>query len=116
MDISIDRLRRLAENKSASHSALSAAWQAVSSAKDDVARAQRDLDAQKTYSGIRRDPKGDEPFEIALTRAKEQLGRAEANHSRIYDEFELSANLARRGFDFARERMALPPEILEAFK
>ena len=116
MEISTDRLRRLADSKKAAHSALSAAWQAVLSAREDVARARRDLNAQKTYSGIRRDPKGDEPFETALRRAEFLLTHAETNHTRIYDEFELSSSLARRGFDFARERSALPPEILEAFK
>lgn len=139
MNISIDRLRRLVNQKKSTHAVERAAWEVVLSARKEVARARAELDKYanpavgtfipttedraggwtggKPGKGVFRPPTPDHRSKArnALREAEEALGRAEANHDRASDEWSLAASLAGRGYDYARDHTKIPADIEESF-
>ncbi|MGR9269841.1 hypothetical protein [Rhizobium leguminosarum] len=139
MNISIDRLRRLINQKNSTRSIERAAWEVVLSARREVARARTELDKYenpalgtfvptekdraggwsggKPGKGTFRPPTPDHQSNArnALREAAEALDRAEAHHDQASDEWNLAASLARRGFDYARDHTKIPADIEESF-
>ncbi|MFS2175638.1 hypothetical protein ACCC98_06755 [Rhizobium pisi] len=139
MNISIDRLRRLVNLKDSARAVERAAWDVVLSARKEVTRARAELDeyenpavgtfvptAEDRAGGWTAGPFGEKMLRLptpdhqsnarnALREAEEALARAEVNHDQASDEWKLTASLARRGFDFAREHVSVPSDISESF-
>ncbi|MBX5202235.1 hypothetical protein [Rhizobium sp. NZLR1] len=116
MSISIDRLRRLAEDRTSAHVAMRRAWDDVLAARKPLSDAKIALDSHIEKGGRRRDLNSDKPFEAAVKMAQERLAVAEAAHSRLQEAWNLNCSLARRGYEYARDHTNIPADIEESFQ
>ncbi|MBY5619966.1 hypothetical protein [Rhizobium leguminosarum] len=139
LKVSIDRLRRLVNQKNSTRAIERAAWEVVLSARREVARARTELNKYenpalgtfvptekdraggwsggKPGKGTFRPPTPDHQSNArhALGEAEEALVRAEENHAQASDDWNLVHSLALRGYDFAREHISVPSDISESF-